>query len=180
MTTPAAPRRRSIVPGILLGVLGVILLLIGGAVFAVSSISATFQAGNSTEVTQTFEDENLAAGGYAIYLTDDIGEPLVSDPVSAITCAVENGGATQTVVADPFSSVEAGSSELIGSFRSTGGAASVTCTWIDGHESTGYTFQVLSSNGPPVASVVLFILGGVAILGGGLLILLWVMARRRT
>lgn len=180
MTTPAAPRRKSIVPGILLGVLGVILIAIGGAVFAVSAIAESIGAGNSTEVTQTFESENLAAGGYAIYLSDDIGEPLVSDPVSAITCAVENGGASQTVVADPFSSVETGASELIGSFRSTGGAASVTCSWIDGHESTGYTFEVLPSNGPPVASVVLFILGGVAILGGGLLILLRLMSRARS
>jgi len=180
MTTPAAPRRRSIVPGILLGVLGVILLAIGGGIYGVSAIGESLQAGSPTEVTQTFEAENLAAGGYAIYLTDDLGEPLVSDPVSALTCAVENGGDTQTVVADPFSSAEVGSSELIGSFRSTGGAASVTCTWIDGHASTGYTFAVLPSSGPPVAAIVLFILGGVAILGGGLLILLRVMARART
>ena len=178
MTAVPVAKRPSIVPGILLGVLALILFAIGGAVTLISSVGEAFLASEATEIPNTLEAEDLTAGGYAIYLTDDLGEPQVSDPVSSITCDVVNGGTTQTLVTNPFVSQESGTMQLIATFTSVGGPASVTCSWIDGHDSTGYFFVVTPNKGVPVAAIVLFILGGVVLVGGGLLILRAVLARR--
>lgn len=179
MTSVPAARRPSIIPGILLGVLALILFAIGGAVALINSVGEALLASEATEIPNTLEADDLAAGGYAIYLTDDIGEPQVSDPVSSITCDVVNGGTTQTLVTNPFVSEETGSMELIATFSAVAGPASITCSWIDGHDSTGYFFVITPNKGVPVPAIVLFVLGGVVLVLGGLLILRAVLARQR-
>lgn len=52
-------------------------------------------------------------------------------------------------------------------------------TPIYGHDSTGYFFVNTPNKGVPVSAIALFIVGGVALIGGGLLLLRAALARRR-
>lgn len=181
MTTPAAaPKRRSLVPGILLGVLAVILMGIGGIVYG---IFALFVSGTYTQVTEIPNsiEADFDAGRYSIFLDDDstIDE---SDPVSLLLCTVENGGEIQEVSgADRGGvSVEVGEQQWIGDFTAQAGPTTVTCDFASGRESTDYFYVVQPAAPPaPVATIVLLVLGGVLLLGAAALILRAVFSRRR-
>ena len=178
--TPApASRRRSLAPGILLGVLAVLLLLIAAVVFGVSQISARLSSSPTVEIPQPLELD-LAAGSYDIYLSDDSIRDM-DDPVSAIVCDVTNGapervrGADQTLVGS-----DDNGEELIGGFTASGGPMTVTCDFADGHASSDYFYRVQPSSPPAlVAAVVLLVAGLVAGGVSALIIVVTVRARRR-
>lgn len=60
-----AEKRPSIIPGALVGVLALIRFAIGGAVVLVNSVGEAVLASPATEMPNTLEVEDLAAGGYA-------------------------------------------------------------------------------------------------------------------
>ena len=178
--TPApAARRRSLAPGILLGVLAVLLLIVAAIIFGVSQISARLNSSPAVEVPQALELD-LAAGNYDIYLTDDSIRDI-SDPVSAIVCLVDAGGAQQEVRGADQNLIgsEENDDELIGGFASTGGPATVTCDFADGHASTDYFYRVQpASPSASVAALVLLLVGLVAGGAAALIIVFRVRARR--
>jgi hypothetical protein len=180
MTTPAAgPKRRSLVPGILLGVLALILMGIAGIVYGVAALFASGTHTDAVEIPTSIEAE-FEAGSYSIFLDDDstIDE---NDPVSLILCQVENGGATQEVNgADRGGvSVEVGEHEWIGDFTAKAGPTTVTCDFASGRESTDYFYFVQpAAPAAPVGTVVLLALGGILLLGAAALILRAVLSRR--
>jgi hypothetical protein len=180
MTTPAAvPKRRSLVPGILLGVLAVILLGVAGLVYLIASLFVSGTRSPVTEIPNSIE-QDFEAGNYSIFLDDDstIDE---NDPVSLLLCTVENGGETQEVSgADRGGvSVEVGEQEWIGDFTAVAGPTTVTCDFANGRDSTDY-FYVVQPAAPaaPVPTIVLLVLGGVLLLGAAGLILRAVFSRR--
>jgi hypothetical protein len=182
MTTPAAaPKRRSLVPGILLGVLAVILMGIAGVVYLIASLFVSGTYTQPTEIPNSIE-QDFEAGNYSIFLDDDstIDE---NDPVSLLLCTIENGGETQEVNgADRGGvSVEVGEQEWIGDFTAEAGPTKVTCDFASGRESTDY-FYVVQPAAPaaPIGTVVLLVLGGILLLGAAALILRAVASRRRT
>ena len=181
MTTPAAaPKRRSLVPGILLGVLALILMGIGGIVYGVASLFAAGTHTQPAEIPNSIQAE-FDAGRYSIFLDDD-STMDENDPVSLILCAIENGGETQQVSgADRGGvSVEVGDDEWIGDFTAKAGPTTVTCDFESGRESTDYFYFVQPAAPPaPVATIVLLVLGGVLLLGAAALILRAVFSRRQ-
>jgi hypothetical protein len=182
MSTPAAaPKRRSLVPGILLGVLALILMGIGGVVYGVSALFAPGTHTETVEIPNSIEAE-FEAGTYSIFL--DGGSTIdESDPVSLVLCVVENGDKTQEVNgADRGGvSVEVGEHEWIGDFTATSGPTTVTCDFASGRDSSDYFYFVQPATPPaPVGTIVLLALGGVLLLGAAALILRAVASRRRT
>ena len=174
MTTPAAaPKRRSLVPGILLGVLAVILMGIGGIVYGIASLFAT------GTYTRAGRDPELDRGGFrggeatrSSSTTTARSTRAIPSPCSL--CTVENGGETQEVSgADRGGvSVEVGEHEWIGDFTAQAGPTTVTCDFASGRESTDYFYFVQPAAPPaPVGTVVLLVLGGVLLLGAAALIL---------
>jgi len=182
MTTPAAaPKRRSLVPGILLGVLGVLILVIAGVIYAASAIFTTFLPGSPVaQVPQPIGLE-LDAGSYDIYLSDDTTADT-GDAVDSIVCVVENGGSTQEVAgADQAGvSVEVSGNQLIGSFTAAAGATTVTCDFPDGRDGSGYYYMLQPAAPPlPTPVIVMLVLGAVILLGAAALILRAVASRRQ-
>ena len=178
--TPApAPRRASLAPGILLGVLGVLLLIAAGVVFGISQISARLSSSAEIEIPQPLELE-LAAGNYDIYLTDDSIRDM-SDPVSAIVCDTSSSGSEQQVRGSDQNlvSAEDGGDELIGGFTTTGGPTTVACDFADGHASSGYFYRVQpASPAAAITALVLLVAGLVAAGAAALLIVFRLRARR--
>jgi hypothetical protein len=180
MTTPAAaPKRRSLVPGILLGVLALILMGIAGIVYGIAALFAPGTHTDTVEIPTSIE-QDFEAGNYSIFLDDDstIDE---NDPVSLILCQVENGGETQEVNgADRGGvSVEVGEDEWIGDFTAQAGPTIVTCDFASGRESSDYFYFVQpAAPAAPVGTVVLLVLGGILLLGAAALILRAVFSRR--
>jgi hypothetical protein len=177
--TPApTPRRRSIAPGILLGVLAVLLLIIAGVVFGVSQIGARLSSSAEVEIPQPLELD-LAAGSYDIYLTDDSIRDM-SDPVSAIVCDTSSSGSEQQVRGSDqnFISSEDGGDELIGTFTTAGGPTTVACDFADGHASSDYFYRVQPASSASVAAVVLLI-AGLAAGGAAALIIVFRLRARR-
>lgn len=182
MTTPAAaPKRRSLVPGVLLGVLAVILLGIGGIVYGIAALFAPGTYTETVEIPSSIEAD-FDAGNYSIYLSGD-STMDESDAISLLLCTVENGGGTQEVSgADRGGvSIEVGEHQWIGDFTAKSGPTTVACDFANGRESSDYFYFVQpAAPAAPVASVVLFVLGGVLLLGAAALILRAVFSRRRT
>jgi hypothetical protein len=182
MTTPAAaPKRRSLVPGILLGVLAVILMGIGGIVYGVSSLFTPGTHTETVEIPNSIEAD-FEAGRYSIFLDGD-STMDESDPISLLLCSIENGGETQEVSgADRGGvSVEVGEHEWIGDFTAKSGPTTVTCDFASGRESSDYFYFVQPAAPPaPVATIVLLVLGGVLLLGAAALILRAVFSRRQS
>ena len=178
--TPApAARRRSLAPGILLGVLAVLLLIVAAVIFGVSQIGARLNSSPAVEIPQALELD-LAAGDYDIYLTGDSIHDI-SDPVSAIVCLVEGGGMQQEVRGADQNLIgsEESDDELIGGFTATAGPATVTCDFADGHASTDYFYRVQpASPGASIAALVLLVAGLVAGGVAALIIVFRVRARR--
>jgi hypothetical protein len=182
MSTPAAaPKRKSLVPGILLGVLAVILMGIGGIVYGIASLFASGTYTETVEIPNSIQAE-FDAGRYSIFLDGD-STMDEADPISSLLCTIENGGETQTVSgADRGGvSVEVGEHEWIGDFTGKSGPTTVTCDFASGRDSSDYFYFVQPAAPPaPVATIVLLVLGGVLLLGAAALILRAVMSRRRT
>lgn len=177
--TPApAPRRRSLAPGILLGVLSVLLLIVAAVIFGVSQIGARLSSSADVEIPQPLELD-LAAGSYDIYLTDDSIRDM-NDPVSAIVCDTSSSGSEQQVRGSDqnFTSSEDGGDELIGSFTTTGGPTTVACDFADGHASSDYFYRVQPAASASVAAVVLLI-AGLAAGGIAALIIVFRLRARR-
>jgi hypothetical protein len=180
MTTPAAaPKRRSLVPGILLGVLAVILMGVAGIVYLIASLFVSGTYTQPAEIPNSIE-QDFEAGNYSIFLDDD-STMDENDPVSLLLCTIENGGETQEVDgADRGGvSVEVGEDEWIGDFTAESGPTTVTCDFANGRESTDYFYFVQPAAPPaPAGTVVLLIIGGVLLLGAAALILRAVFSRR--
>lgn len=180
MTTPAAARpRRSLAPGILLGVLAVLLLAAGGLVYAISAIFAAGTRPPVVEIPNSIEAD-FEAGRYSIWLDDDSTSDE-SDPVSLLLCVIENAGETHEVSgADRGGiSLESGGDQWVGDFTVASGPTTVTCDFASGRESTGYFYFVQpAAPGAPVGTVVLLALGGGLLLGAGALILRAALSRR--
>lgn len=182
MTTPAAaPKRRSLVPGILLGVLAVILLGIGGIVYGISAIFTSGTYTETVEIPAAIEGD-FEAGTYSIYLSGESTKDE-SDPISLLVCSVENGGEVQEVNGADRGGVaiEVGENEWIGDFTAEAGPTTVTCDFASGRESSDYFYLVQPASPPaPAAAIVLFVLGGALLLGAAALILRAALSRRRT
>jgi hypothetical protein len=180
--TPApAARRRSLAPGILLGVLAVLLLITAAIIYGVSQIGARLNSSPAVEIPQALELD-LAAGDYDVYLTDDSIRDI-SDPVAAIVCIVEAGGSQQEVRGSDqnFIGSEENDDELIGGFATPGGPTTVTCDFADGHASTDYFYRVQpASPGVSTAALVLLAAGLVAGGASALIIVFRVRARPRS
>jgi hypothetical protein len=178
MTTPVARPRKSLAPGILLGVLAVLLLGAAGIVYAISAI---FSAGTRTETVEvpTSIEAEFEAGTYSIWLDDDSTSDE-NDPISQLRCVIENAGETHEVSgADRGGvSLESGGDEWVGDFTVVDGPTTVTCDFASGRESTGYFYFVAPAAAAPIGTVVLLVLGGVLLLGAGLLILRAALSRR--
>jgi hypothetical protein len=175
--TPApAPRRASLAPGILLGVLSVLLLLVAAVVFGVSQISARISSSADIEIPQSLELD--AAGSYDIYLTDDSIRDM-NDPVSAIVCTVSSEGLEQQVRGADQNLIgsEDGGDELIGGFTVTGAPTTVTCDFADGRSSSDYFYRVQPAS--PSASVAALVLLVTGLVAGGAAALVIVMRLRR-
>jgi len=178
-TPVPSPRRRSLAPGILLGVLGVLLLIIAGIIFGISQIGARLSSSPAVEIPESLELD-LKAGDYEIYLTDDSIRDI-SDPVSALVCDVDSGGLAQQVRGSDQTliSSETDGDELIGGFNVTGGPTTVTCDFADGHASTDYFYRVQPSSPAVSVTALVLLLAGLAALGAAaLLIVVRVRARR--
>lgn len=178
-TDGAGARRPSLVPGILLGVLGVLLLVIAAVIYAVGAVISIVSGSALAEMPEPLTLQTQS-GAYEIYLSGDSTRD-VNDPVSQITCAIETGGLTQEVSGASLRgiSVESSGNELIGGFTAEAGPTTVTCDFTDGHESSNYFYLVQSAAPLPVPVIVLLVLGGIAVLGAGALILRWVRGRSR-
>ncbi|MEO5919752.1 MAG: hypothetical protein ABIQ01_01280 [Pseudolysinimonas sp.] len=180
MTTPAAaPKRRSLVPGILLGVLAVLLIGVGGVVYGVAALFAPGTYTQIVEIPNPIQDD-FEAGRYSILLDDD-SVADESDPVSLLVCTIENGGETQEVKGADLGgfSTETNGDELIGDFTAKAGPTTVTCDFASGRESTDYFYFVQpAAPAAPVATIVLLALGGILLLGAAALILRAVFSRR--
>lgn len=178
--TPApTPRRRSIAPGILLGVLSVLLMLIAAVIFGVSQIGARLNSSAASEIPQPLELD-LAAGSYDIYLTDDSIRDM-NDPVSAIVCDVTSNGPEQQVRGADQNLIgsEDNEDELIGGFTATGGPTTVACDFADGRSSSDYFYRVQpASPAASVAALVLLLTGLVAGGAAALIIVLRLRGRR--
>ncbi|MEQ1738024.1 MAG: hypothetical protein ABL886_16670, partial [Rhodoglobus sp.] len=147
-TAPAAPKRRSLVPGILLGVLAVILLGIGGIVYGIASLFAPGTYTETVEIPNSIQAD-FDAGAYSIYLD---GESTMdeSDPISSLLCTVDNGGETQEVSGGDRGgvSIEVGEHQWIGDFTAKAGPTTVTCDFASGRESSDY-FYFVQPAAPP-------------------------------
>lgn len=180
MTTPPAARpRRSLIPGILLGVLAVLLLAAAGIVYAIAAIFAVGTRTETAEIPTSIEAE-FEAGTYSIWLDDDstIDE---NDPISQLLCVIENAGETHEVSgADRGGvSLESGGDEWLGDFTVLAGPTTVTCDFASGRESTGYFYFVQpAAPAAPIGTVVLLVLGSGLLLGAGALILRAALSRR--
>jgi hypothetical protein len=181
MSSPAAaPKRRSLIPGILLGVLAVILLGIGGIVYGIASLFAPGTYTETVEIPSSIQAD-FDAGAYSIFLDGD-STMDESDPISLLLCTIENGGEIQEVSgADRGGvSIEVGEHEWVGDFAAKSGPTTVTCDFASGRESSDYFYFVQPATpAAPVAAIVLFVLGGVLLLGAAALILRAVFSRRR-
>jgi hypothetical protein len=180
MTTPPAARpRKSLIPGILLGVLAVLLLGAGGIVYGISAIFASGTHTETVEIPNSIEAD-FEAGTYSVWLDDDSTSDE-NDPVSQLVCVIENAGETHEVRgADRGGvSLESGGDEWVGDFSVAAGPTTVTCDFASGRESTGYFYFVAqAAPAAPIGTVVLLVLGGILLLGAGLLILRAVLSRR--
>ena len=171
MSSVPAARRPSIIPGILLGVLALILFAIG----ARSRSSTRWEGAVARKPPRSALGRRTWRLAAARSISPTTSVAADERSVSSITCDVVNGGATQTLVTNPFVSEESGSMELIATFSAVA-VRHQPCSWIDGHDSTRF---FLIAAGVPVPAIVLFILGDVVLVLGGLLILRAVLAGRR-
>lgn len=176
MTPTPAARRPSLVPGILLAVLGGLLLLAAIVVFAVSQVVGRLASTPAVEMPDVVKFD-AAAGAYDIYLTDDSAHDI-----DAIVCAVsaegfnaEVRGADQNLI----STDEGGGDQLIGSFAVAGGPSTVACEVVDG--SSGSSFYRVQPSSPAALVAAIALLVGGLLAGGAaaLVLLLRVNARRR-
>lgn len=172
------PRGKFLAGGILLGVLALILLLVAGGIALVGVAAQAMQQSPETEVEQTLQLD-LAAGAYSIFLTDEVGEGAPQlNRAQALACEIDNAGTVIRVDGGgQLVSTETTFGEHVADFTAVSGPTSVTCGWPGAPHATGHTFVVTPAVSMPPATVVLLVLGALALVGSGVNWLAWVRRR---
>ncbi|MFZ2963694.1 MAG: hypothetical protein WA006_03305 [Rhodoglobus sp.] len=172
------PRGRFLAGGILFAVLALLLFLIAGVIALVGVAAQAVLQSPEGEVGHALEFD-IVAGTYSIFLTDEVGEgaPEVNR-AQALACTIHNAATTIEVDGGgQLISEESTVGEHVADFTAVAGPTSVTCGWPGAPDATGYTFVVAPATSVPVPTVVLLVLGGLALVGSGLNWLLWALRR---
>lgn len=164
-------RRRSLVLGLWLTLLGVVGLVVGGFVLAGNQAAQVLAAADRAQVPDPLRFEAEDARYTVILLPSPLGVGVPGDAVAGLACDVvrADGSTVRIRGSRQGLSVETGVGATVGSFDAVAGPTTVTCDFVVGSNSSGY-FVSVAEQRPGVTAI-----GLVGMVGGGLVLALGIV-----